>query len=166
MQRGHTGVSSGPGLPVGWPLQRTKRSPGGPCSRWDGSPRQAPGAGRPAKDAHGWPRRPARGMRLASAHLYTVQRSIQDACPPMQWLRLLGRLLRVCLWAHGASGRRAPGSATQVMLLGSYWIPGSCTPRKRPKHLILNSFFQGCSVSRFPRGKPVKTICYVKLDQL
>src|SRR6266850_3609648 len=49
---------------------------------------------------------------------------------------------------------------------GSYWIPGSYTPRKGLKHLILNRFFQGCCISRDPLGKPGKIICYVKLDQL
>ena len=44
--------------------------------------------------------------------------------------------------------------------------PRVAAPRKGLKHLILNSFLQGCRISRDPRGKPGKTICYVKLDQL
>jgi hypothetical protein len=35
---------------------------------------------------------------------------------------------------------------------GSYWIPGSYIPRKGLKHLILNSFFQGCRISRTLRA--------------
>jgi hypothetical protein len=49
---------------------------------------------------------------------------------------------------------------------GSYWIPGSYTPCTGLKHLILNGFFQGCRIGRAPRGKPVKTTCYAKLNQL
>jgi len=48
---------------------------------------------------------------------------------------------------------------------GSYWIPEAYTPRKGLKHLILNSFFQGCRLSHDPLGKPGKTICYIQLDQ-
>jgi len=47
---------------------------------------------------------------------------------------------------------------------GSCWIPGSYTPRQGLQHLILSSFFQGCRISRDPRGKPGKTGCYIKLD--
>jgi len=49
---------------------------------------------------------------------------------------------------------------------GSCWIPGSYTPRKGLKHLISNSFFQGCRIGRDHREKSVKTTCYAKLDQL
>src|SRR2546428_5574645 len=49
---------------------------------------------------------------------------------------------------------------------GSCWIPGSYTPCAGLKHLILNGFFQRCRIGRDPRGKPVKTTCYAKLDQL
>src|SRR2546426_9087292 len=51
-------------------------------------------------------------------------------------------------------------------LLGSCWIPGSYTLCTGLKHLILNGFFQRCRIGRDPRGKPVKTTCYAKLDQL
>src|SRR6266851_8741757 len=44
--------------------------------------------------------------------------------------------------------------------------PRVAAPPKGLKHLILNSFFQGYCISRDPRGKPGKAICYVKLDQL
>jgi hypothetical protein len=50
------------------------------------------------------------------------------------------------------------------LLAGSCWIPGSYTPRKGLKHLILHSFSQGCRLGRDPRGKPVKTTCYAKID--
>src|SRR5207244_8229896 len=49
---------------------------------------------------------------------------------------------------------------------GSCWIPGPYTPCTGLKHLILNGFFQRCRIGRDPRGKPVKTTCYAKLDQL
>src|SRR5207302_9371511 len=49
---------------------------------------------------------------------------------------------------------------------GSCWIPGSYTPCTGLKHLILNGFFQRCHIGRDPRGKPVKTTCYAKLDPL
>ena len=49
---------------------------------------------------------------------------------------------------------------------GSCWIPGSYTPCTGLKHLILNGFFQSCRIGRDLLGKPVKTTCYAKLDQL
>jgi hypothetical protein len=49
---------------------------------------------------------------------------------------------------------------------GSCWIPGSYTPCTGLKRLILNGFFQRCRIGHDQRVKPVKTICYAKLDQL
>ena len=49
---------------------------------------------------------------------------------------------------------------------GSCWIPGSYIPCIGLKHLILKGFFQRCCLGRAPRGKPVKTTCYAKIDQL
>src|SRR6266851_9221124 len=49
---------------------------------------------------------------------------------------------------------------------GSCWIPGSWIPCIGLKYLILNGFFQRCYIGRAPRGKPVKTTCYAKFDQL
>src|SRR6267142_6656200 len=45
------------------------------------------------------------------------------------------------------------------------WRYTTHTPKGR-KSLILNSFFLGCRIGHDPRGKPGKTIGYVKLDQL
>ncbi len=66
--------------------------------------------------------------------------------------------------AHGR--QKVQEEVSGYYLSGSCWIPGSYTPRKGLKHLILNNFSQGCRIGRGPRGKPVKTICYDKLDQL
>src|SRR5206468_4091751 len=49
---------------------------------------------------------------------------------------------------------------------GSCWIAGSYTPCTGLKHLILQGFFQRCSIGHDPRVRPVKTTCYAKLGQL
>src|SRR5438552_7345137 len=49
---------------------------------------------------------------------------------------------------------------------GSCWIPGSYTPCTGLKPLILNGFFQRYHIGHDRRVKPLKTICYTKLDQL
>jgi hypothetical protein len=49
---------------------------------------------------------------------------------------------------------------------GSCWIPGSYIPYIGHKRLILKGFFQRCHLGRDPRGKPVKTTCYAKIDPL
>src|SRR6266568_1689317 len=70
----------------------------------------------------------------------------------------------------GGAARRAVvlagGSPAGAIPRGSCWIPGSYTPCTGLKHLILNGFFQRCRIGHDPRGKPVKTTCYAKLDQL
>ncbi len=74
-----------------------------------------------------------------------------------------GALVRT---AAGARWVRIARRGRWPFRVGSCWIPGSCIPYTELKCLILKGFFQRSDTDRDPRGKPVKTTCYDKFDQL
>src|SRR2546428_713165 len=120
-------------------------------------------------------------------------RVVLHRCVVREWCNPSGSTVATCLNAAARTRRAARAVKGDVL---SVWqvLPGTpsappipaqrvarfddhCTRNcllknklrqrySRFKHWILKGFFQGCRIGRDPRGKPVKTTCYAKLDQL